>query len=95
MANRKKLKKEINYIHSELLSDCFTYLQFNSKQDSSVIDTLINKLADSHFETFFEINKPTKGMNRKEVKERYNQIIKSTIENTNNLYSELSKLHRE
>lgn len=94
MASRKKLKKEINYLHSELLSDCFAYLQFNNIKDSSTVENIINELADSHYEVFTEINKATRGMSRKDVKERYSKIIQLTVGSTNKLYSDLSNLPR-
>ncbi|MDR2836915.1 MAG: hypothetical protein LBV69_12145 [Bacteroidales bacterium] len=95
MANRRDLKKEINLLHYEVITDCIAYLDVNQKQDDSKVETIINKMMDARERIFAEINKPTSKMSKKDVRTRYYQIINEVKESTDGLYEILSTLPRD
>lgn len=92
MANRRDLKKEINFLHYELISDCITLLKNNKKQSEDEVVDIVNKVFNARNTIATEINKPTSKMSKKEVKERYDKISNFILKDLDEAYESLSKL---
>ncbi|HCY42675.1 MAG TPA: hypothetical protein DHV48_15210 [Prolixibacteraceae bacterium] len=92
MTSRRRLKKEIDYVVSELILDSITYTNLFQKPNDEealqiVQDTLLlrNKLRD---EANHPENKPKTGT----VKSYYDNIAKTLVEGVDAGYSKLGKL---
>lgn len=95
MANRRNLKKDINWLTEEVISDCLIYMDFNQVKDEKPIAEIINSVINKRNELFVRINQPTTTIARGEVKKMYNQMVKEMFETTNDCFEKLSKLPRK
>jgi len=92
MTSRRRLKKEIDYVVSDLILDCFTYTNLYQKpNDAEAMDivsgTLImrNELRDL-------ANHPEKRDESESVKSHYDNIAKTLIGGVDEGYGKLGKL---
>jgi hypothetical protein len=95
MANRRNLKKDINWLTEEVISDCLIYMDFNQVKDEKPLAEIINTVISKRNELFTRINQPTSTIARGEVKKMYNQMVKEMFETTNDCFEKLSKLPRK
>jgi hypothetical protein len=92
MTSRRRLKKEIDYVVSDLILDCFTYTNLYQKPNDEealqiVQGTLIlrNELRDL-------ANHPEKRGDADSVKSHYDNIAKTLIGGVEEGYGKLGKL---
>jgi hypothetical protein len=92
MTSRRRLKKEIDYVVSDLILDSITYTNLYQKPNDTealqiVQDTLIlrNKLRD-------EANHPENKGKSGTVKSYYDNIAKTLVEGVDEGYGKLGKL---
>jgi len=92
MTSRRRLKKEIDYVVSDLILDCFTYANLYQKPNDAdameiVQGTLIlrNELRDL-------ANHPDKRNESESVKSHYDNIAKTLIGGVDEGYEKLGKL---
>lgn len=92
MTSRRRLKKEIDYVVSDLILDCFTYANLYQKPNDAdameiVQGTLIlrNELRDL-------ANHPDKRDESESVKSHYDNIAKTLIGGVDEGYGKLGKL---
>lgn len=95
MANRRSLKKDLNWLTEEVISDCLIYMDFNQVKDEKPLAAIINQIIVKRDELIGKINKPTTKMEAREVKKMYNEMVKDLFETTNNCFESLSKLPRK
>jgi hypothetical protein len=95
MANRRNLKKDINWLTEEVISDCLIHMDFNKLKDEKPLAEIINTIINKRNELFSRINQPTSNIARGEVKKMYNQMVKEMFETTNDCFEKLSKLPRK
>lgn len=92
MTTRRRLKKEIDYVISDLVLDCMTYTHlYNKPNDEDTLRiiqdtmTMRNRLRD-------QVNHPEQKDNAQSQKSYYNQIAKTLMEGVNDGYNKLGKL---
>ncbi|MBW8324238.1 MAG: hypothetical protein K0M50_05690 [Prolixibacteraceae bacterium] len=92
MTSRRRIKKEIDYVVSDLILDCLTYTHLYKKPDDEealqiVQGTLIlrNELRDL-------ANHPEKKSESESVKSHYDNIAKTLIGGVEEGYGKLGKL---
>lgn len=92
MTSRRRIKKEIDYVVSDLILDCVTYTNLYQKPNDEealliVQDTLLlrNKLRD-------QANHPEQKDNSETSKMYYDNIAKTLIEGVDAGYTQLGKL---
>ena len=95
MASRKVLKRDIDYMTSELLSDCVLYVDLYPAQPTEPVTEIINNVLLKKQEVFTKINTPTSKMDKKAVKENYKGYISEMLTSVNEGYEKLSKLPRK
>ncbi len=95
MANRRDLKKDLNWLTEEVIADCLIYMDFNEVKDEKPLAEIINSIILKRDELITMINQPTSKVDSKEVKKMYNEIVKDLFETTNNCFESLSKLPRK
>ncbi len=95
MASRKVLKRDIDFLTSELLSDCVLYVDLYPQHETEPVTEIINNVLMKKQEVFSKINTPTSKVERKAVKENYKAIISEMMTAVNEGYEKLSKLPRK
>ena len=95
MASRKVLKRDIDYMTSELLSDCVLYVDLYPAQPTEPVTEIINNVLLKKQEVFSKINTPTSKIEKKAVKENYKGYISEMLTAVNAGYEKLSKLPRK
>lgn len=95
MANRRNLKKDINWLTEEVISDCLIHMDFNPVKNEKELAEIINDIIIKRDSLICKINKPTSKSDPKEVKKQYVQIVKEIFETTDNCFERLSKLPRK
>lgn len=92
MANKKNLKKDINYITGEILTECYTHLYLFPDKNEKKVLSIITKTVDTRNNFIARVNNPK--IENSTAKKYYNSLIEEIITNTNNLSEELSKLNK-
>ncbi len=90
MASIREIKKDIDYLVSEVISDSFLCLQINSGKKNDEIIEVINQVTDKRNDLFSKINKAPRN-NKKETKAYFKAINNELIENVDNSFEKLSK----
>jgi len=95
MASRRNLKKDVNWLTHEVITDCLIYLDINSPEDEKPVADIISNMISKRGEVLTKINRPTSKIEKKEVKQMYNEIVKDLLETTDNCFENLSKLSKK
>ncbi|MEI7829049.1 MAG: hypothetical protein WCI31_04725 [Prolixibacteraceae bacterium] len=91
MASIRQLKKEIEFISSQMIGDCIDFVQtFNGKEMEAM--AVIDEIVLLHNTTVDKINNPDGKDNRKIVKSFYQQLKKDYIIGVNDAYKNLETL---
>jgi hypothetical protein len=91
MASVRRLKKEIEYLSSQMIGDSIDFINsFEGKEQE--IMKIINDTVNLHNETIDRINTPDGKDNRKIVKTYYNKVKKDYISGLNTGYEKLETL---
>jgi hypothetical protein len=91
MASRKELKKEINTISSDLISECLTYKQFHPEIPDEKVDGIIKEIIRHRNEYLARANKPDGKSNPSLVKKHYRAIIEGMRSKTIPLLDQLQE----
>ena len=107
MKNLREIKKDINYLASEVVSDCLTYMAINDNKNQEEVSNIIGAALDLRDEMVCKINdyprnvEDNTGKTGTEDKHRvrntvtmkyFNAVGKEMLEKTDALFAELSKL---
>lgn len=76
MANKRGLKKDINYLTYDLLAECFTYQYFHKDADPKKMETAASKILEIRNELVSRINHIDGKENPKLVKAYFQKIRK-------------------
>jgi len=91
MASIRQLKKEIEFLSSQMIGDCIDFVQtFNGKEMEAM--AVIDEVVELHNSTVDKINNPDGKDNPKLVKEFYKQLKVSYVEGVNEAYKKLENL---
>jgi len=94
MASIRYIKKDIDYLVSEVISDCYTYLFLHSEKNKGKVIEIIENVVESRNELFSRVNNPAKDADSKQIKKHYKNIYNdlfATVDESFNKLSELSK----
>jgi hypothetical protein len=94
MAKLRNLKKDIDYLISEVLSDCYTlaYLYPDKKEKTMEI---IGNAVNFRNEMFERSNKPNGKNDKKLVKDHYKSINKDLLTGVDEFFKKISELSKE
>lgn len=91
MANKRRVKKDIEYVTYTIVHDCMAHLEVdNDKTHDNVVEIIANAVQYRN-ELFYKVNHQTKGK-RGEVRAYYREIYQSLFENSDKAFEALSKL---
>ncbi|MEI6275027.1 MAG: hypothetical protein WCP08_03505 [Prolixibacteraceae bacterium] len=91
MASIRQLKKEIEFLSSQLIGDCIDFVQtFNGKELEAM--AVIDEIVVLHNMTVDKINNPDGKNNRKLVKAYYQKLKNEYVTGVNEAYKRLEDL---
>ena len=94
MASRKRLKKDINYLCFEVISDCYNYNYLHPENKDQVIE-IIKNIIVSRNNLIARVNHPDGKDNPKMVKTYYKSIFNDLIKSVDESFTKLSSLIKE
>ena len=92
MASRKALKKDINYLYSELLTECFKLSIVSSADNHEKIEVLFNKIFLSSNDFIIRAGKPDGKDNPKLVEAYYRKLGQELLNDVMSISKELEEL---
>lgn len=95
MANKRDLKKEINFLAEELITNCFLSSAFISGSDDDKIDELIGRILDIQGEFLSRVSHPNGTKNSKLVKDYYKALVADFDKNVGEILIELDNLNQK
>ncbi len=91
MASIRSLKKDIDYLMSMVLSDCFYVLEYNSKVNQEEVMKLASEVIRQHRDFRIRAIHPDGKDNPKLVKKHYNMLVNDLLNTANNDLEKLSE----
>ena len=91
MANVRMLKKDIDYLVEEVLSDCYLTIYFHPKKKEEVLN-IMQEAVDLRNVLFQKVNNPAEKKNRSLVRKHYAQIRREMFGGVDALFEKLSAL---
>ena len=92
MASVRELKKDIDYLVFEVISDCFAYSNIHSDNKSDELSTLISDAVEFRNDLIARVNNPDGKDNPKIVKAYYKSVEKDLLTGVDKLFERLSAL---
>lgn len=89
MANKRQLKRGINYICSDLFAECVAIATYH-KADQANVDTLLKSLLATHSDFIKRVSHPQPGMKPKVY---YNHLIDAFVKEVNDFADGLKNIH--
>jgi hypothetical protein len=92
MASVRELKKDIDYLVFEVISDSFTYSNIHPDNKSDELSTLISDAVEFRNDLIARVNNPDGKDNPKIVKTYYKTVEKDLLAGVDKLFERLSAL---
>jgi hypothetical protein len=93
MASVRRLKKDIDYLVSEVIADCYTFTYFHKGKQAEVID-IINEAVVLRNELYTRANNPDGKDNKKIVKAYYKAIWVELFQKVDGMFVKISQLNK-
>ncbi len=88
MASLRVIKKDIDYLISEVVSDCWTFLFINPEKNPEDIIDVMNDAVDLRNKLFERVNNPDK----ENIKKHFKEINKDLLTGVDSLFIRVSNL---
>jgi hypothetical protein len=92
MASVRELKKDIDYLVFEVISDCFVYSNIHPDNKSDELTALISEAVEFRNDLIARVNNPDGKDNPKIVKAYYKTVGKDLLTGVDELFERLSAL---
>jgi len=92
MASLRDLKKDIDYLMYEVISDCFVYQGIHPDHKTEELQTIINDAVNLRNDLIARVNNPDGKDNPKIVKAYYQAVKKDLTDGADKFFSRLSAL---
>lgn len=94
MASRRRLKKDIDYLSFEVISDCYNYSYLHPGKDNKVMEIVKDTIVNRN-QLIARVNHPDGKSNPKIVKAYYKAVFNDLITKTDESFSRLSNVIKE
>jgi len=74
MASIRKLKKEVNYLAYEVLTEAFAFKHFHPELDENKFDDVIRNIVKSRNDIISRINNPGDAENPENLNQHFNKV---------------------
>jgi hypothetical protein len=92
MASVRELKKDIDYLIFEVISDCFVFSNVHPEDKSDELSTIISDAVAFRNDLIARVNNPDGKDNPKIVKAYYKAVSKDLLSGVDKLFERLSSL---
>ena len=92
MASVRELKKDIDFLVFEVISDCFVYSNLHPDNKTDELTALINDAVELRNELIARVNNPDGKDNPKIVKAYYKTVSKDLMLGVDKLFERLSAI---
>jgi hypothetical protein len=92
MANKREIKKDVDYLVGEVISDCYTYLIIHGDKNRDKVIDIIGGIVEKRNELIGRVNNPDKKSDTKQVKAHYKAINVDLLAAIDESFTKLSKL---
>ncbi|HZL10319.1 MAG TPA: hypothetical protein VFC65_10005 [Prolixibacteraceae bacterium] len=92
MTSRRRLKKEIDYVVSDLILDCFTYASLQEKPNDEEVLQIVQETLTLRNETLSRANHPEQKEASATVRSYYNKVVETLLEGIDKGYEKLGIL---
>jgi len=92
MASRQRLKKEIDYVVSDLILDCFTFINMRAKAENEDVLQIVQESLNLRGDLLNQVNHPENKPETQSVKNYFDNIAKVLIDTVEESYVKLGKL---
>ncbi len=90
MANKRSIKRGINYICSELFAECVALSLYNARSAKEDVDSLLKSILRTHSDYIKRVSHPEPGM---KAKVYYNIINENFNKDVNDLADQIRNQH--
>ncbi len=93
MANKRDLKKDINFLTDEVIDTCFLHyhLKQNNPEEKEKIELLIEDVIRMRNDLMQRLNNPDESLKGKSLKAHYSAILQEMIKKTDETFEKLGK----
>ena len=95
MASIRELKKDIDYLVYELISDCFTAMSVQSEKRSEELAKVVGDAVELRNNLFSRAKHIDGRENKRMVKDHYKNLRKDLVEGIDKLFDRLSKVNKK
>ena len=95
MANIRELKREINDLTYELVSDCFTYLLVNEKKNEGKVVKIVSETVNLRNDFIARVNQVKKGGDASGRKAGFKKIREDLCSGMNKGFEKLSDISKK
>jgi hypothetical protein len=95
MASVRELKKDIDYLIYEVISDCFVFSGLHPDMKSDELSAIISDAVDFRNDLISRVNNPDGKDNPKIVKAYYKSVEKDLLTGVDKLFSRLSEMTKQ
>jgi len=92
MAKKRFLKKDIYYLVSNIINDCYNFEYLFPGKETKEIESIISEITDMNNLLINKINQKVDKLDKRNVKKHFNSISNELISKSNEAYFRLSKL---
>ena len=92
MASVRELKKDIDFLVFEVISDCFVYSNLHPDNKSDELTALISDAVELRNDLIARVNNPNGKDNPKIIKTYYNSVSKDLMVGVDKLFERLSAI---
>ncbi|MBI9033388.1 MAG: hypothetical protein JEZ03_02840 [Bacteroidales bacterium] len=95
MASRRELKRDIKYLVSDVIEECYGFIAWHPKADHVEASKIINEAVELHDEMIDRVNHPDGKDNPKIVKAYFTKIRKDLFSTTASIFAKIEKMFNE
>lgn len=92
MANKREIKKDVDYLVGEVISDCYTYLMIHGEKNRDNVIEIIGSIVEKRNNFISRVNNPDKSFDSKQIKSHYKAINADLLAAVDDSFSKLSNL---
>jgi len=92
MANKRDIKKDVDFLVGEVISDCYTYLLIHGDKNREKVVEIIESIVNKRNDLISRVNNPDKSFDSKQVKAHFKAINVELLTAIDDSFSKLSKL---
>jgi hypothetical protein len=92
MANKREIKKDVDFLVGEVISDCYTYLLIHGDKNRDKVIEIIGALVEKRNDLISRVNNPDKKFDSKQIKSHYKAINVDLLAAVDESFTKLSKL---